>query len=54
MIVDISVYLECYVLNENENMWCNGEWVCVVWVNKVIYDDEFCVKEILCVGIDVI
>ena len=53
MIKDIGVNPERYVSNENENVRRNGELVRVTWMNKVIYDEEGRIREILAVGIDV-
>ena len=53
MIKDIGANPERYVSNENENVRRNGELVRVTWMNKVIYDEEDKIREILAVGIDV-
>jgi PAS domain S-box-containing protein len=53
MIKDISANPERYVSNENQNVRRNGEQVRVTWMNKVIYDEEDRIREILAVGIDV-
>ena len=53
MIKDIGANPERYVSNENENVRRNGELVRVTWMNKVIYDEEDRIREILAVGIDV-
>ena len=53
MIKDIGANPERYVSNENENVRRNGELVRVTWMNKVIYDEEGRIREILAVGIDV-
>ncbi|MGD1972558.1 MAG: cache domain-containing protein [Desulfobacterales bacterium] len=53
MIKDIGVNPERNVYNENENVRRNGELVRVAWMNKVIYDEEGRIREILTVGIDV-
>jgi PAS domain S-box-containing protein len=53
MIKDIGVNPERNVYNENENVRRNGERVRVAWMNKVIYDEEGGIREILTVGIDV-
>ena len=53
MIKDIGAKPERYVSNENENVRRNGELVRVTWMNKVIYDEEGRIREILAVGIDV-
>ena len=53
MIKDIGAKPERYVSKENENIRRNGELVRVTWMNKVIYDEEGRIREILAVGIDV-
>ncbi len=53
LIVDIVSDVENYVSNENENMRKNGERVWVAWANRLIYDENGGVKEILSVGNDI-
>ena len=53
MIKDIGANPERYISNENENVRRNGELVRVTWMNKVIYDEQDRIREILAVGIDV-
>jgi len=53
MIKDIGANPERYISNENENVRRNGEQVRVTWMNKVIYDEQDRIREILAVGIDV-
>ena len=53
MIKDITDNPECYSVNENENVRCNGERVSILWTNKAIIDDTGNIKEILCIGSDI-
>ena len=53
LIKDIGASPQRYISNENENVRRNGERVRVTWMNKVIYDMEGRIREILSVGIDV-
>lgn len=52
MIEEIAKYPERYAVNENENMRKNGERVWIHWTNKIIFDKEKNLKEVLCVGND--
>ncbi|MGC8660046.1 MAG: PAS domain-containing sensor histidine kinase, partial [Desulfomonilaceae bacterium] len=52
MIRDIPVGPERYINNQNENMRRNGERVWISWTNKLIFDREGNVREILSIGND--
>lgn len=52
MIDYLVSHPEKYLHNENENLRSNGEKVWVIWTNQPIYDEEGCLKEILCIGIN--
>ena len=49
---DILEYPEKYYITENENMLRNGEIVWIAWTNKVLYNKETNVRELLSIGID--
>ncbi len=53
IVDDIINHPDDYVTNENENTRRNGEVVWMTWTNKVIYNDDGEVDEILCIGTDI-
>jgi len=53
MIEDIGKNPERYAANENENIRKDGTRVTVAWTNRVLFDKEGHVSEILCVGNDI-
>ncbi|MCF2150439.1 PAS domain S-box protein [Desmonostoc muscorum LEGE 12446] len=52
LMVDICLYPENYLFNENENLCKNGDRVWIVWANKPILDEQGNLIEILSVGTD--
>jgi PAS domain S-box-containing protein len=54
MIRDIVENPERHSVNENENIRSNGERVRVLWTNKAIIGDDGSIKNILCVGSQII
>jgi len=54
MIKDIVENPERHSVNENENIRRNQERVRVLWTNKAIIGDDGSIKEILCIGNQVI
>ncbi|MGC9307218.1 MAG: PAS domain S-box protein, partial [Thermoplasmatota archaeon] len=53
IVDDIISSPDEYVTNENENTRRNGDIVWIAWTNKVIYNDDGEVDEILCIGTDI-
>ncbi len=53
LVDDIISSPEDYVTNENENIRRDGEVVWMAWTNKVLYDENGKVDEILCIGTDI-
>lgn len=53
MVKEIVKNSDRYATNENENMRKNGERVTIAWTNRVMFDKEGHILEILCVGNDI-
>ncbi len=54
VIKDIVEKPDLHSINENENIRRNGERVSILWTNKAIIGDDGKIKEILCIGNQVI
>lgn len=53
MIADILAEPQKYAHNINENMRRNGERVWIDWTNKIVFEEQGEVKEILSIGSDI-
>ncbi len=54
VIKDIVEKPDLHSINENENIRRNGKRVTILWTNKAIIGDDGKIKEILCIGNQVI